>query len=214
MTERIHRFKQTGFLVGFFGCFAMLILSSAPFVKAQVVTKIKPTVSDKPLTTEQLSVYKAMLASWFEGVKVSGNLAIQTEPLDIKADYWDDSCSKGILLEKDSPDIVHRFRAEDLDGLGSPGLHIVDPNQQSKVINEHDPGKAIREGRPVDDAVKDGFSHGLLTLSEIRFDESHTHALVQFSFRCGRLCGHATPMLMVKKDGIWKRQAMCGGYIS
>jgi hypothetical protein len=206
--------KRKELFVRMVGSIALFVLSSAALAIAQEVTETKLIVSDKPFTAEQLSVYKAMLASWFEGEKISGNLAIQTESLDIKADYWSLTCFKRFLFESNTPGLVHRFRAEDLDGLGSDALRLVDPEYQSKVIDEHDPGKEISDGRPLNDAVEDAFSHGLLTLSEIRFDKSHTHALVQFSFRCGRLCGHATPMLMEKKDGTWKRKAICGGYVS
>jgi len=124
------------------------------------------------------------------------------------------SCFKGLLLEKISPNIVHRFSAGDLDRLGSGTLRLVDPEAQAKVIDEHDPGKVIGNGKAVDDAVEEGFSNGLLTVSEIRFDKTHTHALVQFSFRCGMLCGNATPMLMEKRNCVWRLKAMCGGYVS
>ena len=214
MVERSVCFEQRRFFASSLVCLVLLVLSALRLASGQQSQEAKTIVSDRSLTTEQLAIYKTMLASWFEGEKISGNLAIQTEPLDIKADYWDSSCFKGLLLENISPGIVHRFRAEDLDSLGSGALRLVDPEDQSKVIHEHDPGNAIRDGKPVDDAVEDGFSHGLLTLSEIRFDKTHTHALVQFSFRCGMLCGHATPMLLEKKNGIWKRKAMCGGYVS
>jgi hypothetical protein len=214
MFDRSARFERIRIFSSSIVCLALLALSAIRLASGQQSQETKTIVSDKPLTAEQLAVYKAMFVSWFEDSKLSGNLAIQTEPLDLKADYWYASCLKGLLLESISPGIVHRFRTEDLNSLGSGALHLVDPEEQSEVNDEHDPGKAIRNGKPVDDAVEDGFSHGLLTVSEIRFDKTHTHALVQFSFRCGMLCGHATPMLMEKKNGMWKRKAMCGGYVS
>ena len=81
-------------------------------------------------------------------------------------------------------------------------------------MSDNDPGKAIQKGKNVDEAVANGFAHGLLTISEIRFDKTHTHALVSLSFVCGGLCGNGTTMLLEKKDGAWMRKAQCGGWVS
>jgi hypothetical protein len=98
--------------------------------------------------------------------------------------------------------------------LGFANLRLVDPELQAREVRKNDPGNAIREGKSVDDAVGNGFTHGLFTLGEIQFDQSRTHALVSFSFWCGSLCGHGTTTLMEKKDGVWMRKKQCGGWQS
>jgi hypothetical protein len=175
---------------------------------------MKPKVSDKPFTAEQLVVYRALLTSWYEGDTAAINLAIQTDPIDPNDDSFDKACLKGIFLEKAKPVAVHLFRSEDLAQLGFAKLRLVDPELQAKEVRENDPGKAIREGRLVDDAVDNGIAHGLFTLSEIQFDKSHTHAIVQFRSWCGMLCGHGSTMLLEKKNGTWMSKKQCGGWQS
>ena len=109
---------------------------------------------------------------------------------------------------------MRRFKDEDLKALGAGHIRLVDPDAHGKEVRDNDPGDAIRRGADVNDAVKGGFAHGLFTLGEIRFDRSHTHAIVSFSFWCGALCGHGATMIMEKRDGSWVRQKNCSGWIS
>jgi hypothetical protein len=175
----------------------------------------KPRISQTPLTAEQLAVYRTVLVDWFENEKFSINLAelttgstspVQSEPDD------DAVCAKGFALEPRDGE-VHRFQEQDLAQLGGH-IRLVNPDAHAQQVREHDPGNAIRNGTSVDDAVKGGFAHGLFTLGEIRFDKSHTHAVVSFSFVCGSLCGHGSTILFEKKDATWKQKKQCGGWIS
>ena len=174
----------------------------------------KPPINQAGLTSEQLAVYRTVLVTWFQSEKFSVNLSELTDLSDYPDGSSDTECGKGLLLEKPVQE-VHRFQAQDLDpfGVGSH-IHLVDPDAQSRKVHENDPGDAIRKGAPVDDAVKNGFSHGLFTLGEIRFDRDHTHAVVSFSFVCGGLCGHGSTLLLEKKNGTWKQKKQCGGWIS
>jgi hypothetical protein len=180
----------------------------------QQAQEVKPKVSENPFTTEELVVYRAVLTSWYESDKTAINLADQTNPINSDDDSFDKACLKGLVLEKTNPNEVHRFRAEDTVQLGFINLRLVDPELQAKEVRENDPGNAIRKGGSVDDAVDKGFAHGLFTLGEIQFDQSHTHALVPFRFWCGRLCGNGSTMLMEKKGGVWRQKTQCGGWVS
>jgi hypothetical protein len=176
---------------------------------------VKPPISQTPFTAEQLAVYRTVLVDWFQNEKFSINLAelttASTSPVESEPD--DDAvCAKGLALEPRTVE-VHRFQEQDLALLGGH-IRLVDPDSHAKQVREHDPGNAIRNGTSVDDAVKNGFAHGLFTLGEIRFDKSHAHAVVSFSFWCGRLCGHGSTILFEKKDGAWKQKKQCGGWIS
>ena len=198
---------------------ASVFIASLAFVNiasasAQQSGEVAPKVLDQPLTAEQLAVYRTMLASWFQGEKARVNLSGFTDPNDSIGASLDKGCLKGLSLEAVSLGLVHRIRPEDLTQLGPFEFHLVDPKAGKKEVSDNDPGKAIRKGNPVDEAVENGFAHGLLTLGEIQFDKTHTHALVSFSFVCGRLCGNGTTILLERKDGTWRKQAECGGWVS
>ncbi len=143
------------------------------------------------------------------------NLAIQTVPLGDTGSAADESCCKGLDLEPASPTIVHRFRQQDLAQLGpSRTLTLVDPDQQKQDVRNNDPEKTVGDGRTIEDAVRNGFAHGLVTLSEIRFDKGHKHAIVSYGFYCGSLCGNGGTLVLEKMDGVWQRKSRCGDWIS
>jgi hypothetical protein len=64
------------------------------------------------------------------------------------------------------------------------------------------------------EAVRDAFATGLLSVSEVAFDKDHLHAVMTFSFVCGRMCGHRETIVFEKKDGEWKRSKQCRSWIS
>ena len=170
----------------------------------------RPTVSKQPLTAEDLAIYAAVIHGWVDDGKHPVHIAMLTEPLHVEDSA---GCSKTPLGKADS-NVVHRFRKEDLAQLGSSMIELVDPDAQSLEIEKNDPGRAIRNGASVDDAVRNGFAHGMVTLSEIRFDMKHEHAIVWYGFRCGGLCGNGGTVLMEKKDGKWRRGKSCGVWMS
>ncbi|HLY98468.1 MAG TPA: hypothetical protein VKT33_05315 [Candidatus Angelobacter sp.] len=175
----------------------------------------KPMVSDDPLTSEQIAVYRAFLQGYNNGSGSTLNLANVTDiwgdpSLDVKQGQ---GCLKGIHLEniKLAKSTVHRT-----DALASANLIIVDPAKQNEQVRRNDPSTALREGsKTVDDAVKDAFSSGLLTLSEIAFTKDHQWAVMSFSFHCGMLCGHGSVIVLHKNQGVWKiTKRNCGGWIA
>jgi hypothetical protein len=50
-----------------------------------------------------------------------------------------------------------------------------------------------------------GFQAGLLSVSEVAFDEAHQFAVFRFSFICGSLCGRGGTLVFVKVDGKWRK---------
>lgn len=193
----------------------VLALATVGLAAGQEAQDAKPKVSDKPLSAEQLAVYRAVLGNWMAQEMPALNLAIQTVPLETTGAFGDEDCAKGLELEPASPTVVHRFRQQDLPQLG-PGrtFTLVDPDRQRKEVRDNDPEKTIGEGRSIEDAVRNGFAHGLVTLSEIRFDKEHKHAIVSYSFFCGSLCGNGGAVILEKIDGAWQRKSQCGAWIS
>jgi hypothetical protein len=171
-------------------------------------------IADQPLAVEQLAICRAMLMSWFQGEKANVNLAEVTDPIDPNDASMGARCVKGLSLEAVSSKQSHCIRPEDLAQLGPFEFRLIDPKAGKGEVSSNDPGRAIQRGKPVDEAVENGFAHGLMTLGEIQFDKTHTHAVVSFSFVCGSLCGNGTTMLMEKKDGVWRKKAQCGGWVS
>jgi len=191
----------------------MLALAGLASGQDNQETKLK--VSDKPLTAEQLAVYRVVLGSWMAQEMPALNLAVQTVPLGETGPAGDEECTKGLELEPASPTVVHRFRQQDLARLGpSRTLTLVDPDWQKQEVRNNDPEKTIGDGRTIEDAVRNGFAHGLATLSEIRFDKQHKHAIVSYGFFCGSLCGNGGAVVLEKIEGVWQRKSRCGEWIS
>lgn len=172
-----------------------------------------PGLSDKPLTNEDLSVYRAVLAGWFQEKDFSVNLSNRTSLPDSLEISSEAECAKHGSFARPGT-YVHQFRQSDLSQLGSANIKLVDADAQRQQVSANDPSKALRDGKTVDDAVSAGFKHGLFTLGEIRFNKNHTRAVVSFSFVCGMLCGHGSTLLLEKVDGAWKIKKRCGGYES
>jgi hypothetical protein len=174
----------------------------------------KPTVSNQPLSGEQLAIYKIILHGWMDDGKGSFNLGIETVPLELDGPSGGESCAKGLELEAASPRVVHRFRSQDIAQLGSGKAVLVDREEQGREVSKNDPENTMRRGASVEETVKNGFAHGLVTLSEIRFDVKHEHAIVWYGFVCGGLCGNGGTVVLEKKGGIWKRGKACSIWMS
>ncbi len=206
----VHRRRLKGFLVRL----AVVLLLAAGLAAAQEAPEAKPIVSDKPLTAEQIAVYRVVLHGWMDNELSTVNLSIQTVPFPTNGAIDASDCGKDLDLEPAAPAMVHLFRAADLAQLGSGNISLVDRERQRKEVAENDPGKTIGEGRSIEDAVRNGFAHGLVTLSEIRFDKGHKHAIVSYSFFCGSLCGNGGTVILEKNDGAWQRKSRCDEWIS
>jgi hypothetical protein len=195
-------------------CFLALMLFSAGLSATQESAETKPKVSDQPLTAEQLAVYRTVLHGWMENEVSAINLSIQTSLFLIGGAFDARDCGKEFDLEPVVPGVVHRFRLTDLPQLGSDKIGLVDPERGRKDVADNDPGKTIGEGRSIEDAVRNGFAHGLVTVSEIRFDKTHTHAIVSYSFFCGSLCGNGGTVILEKVEGGWQRKSRCSDWVS
>src|SRR5580658_7876250 len=95
-------------------CLALFALVSAAAAAGKKSDDAKPKVSDQPLTTEQLAIYKIILHKWMDDGKHPFNLGIQTILFDLNGPFGDEACAKGLKLEADSSPVVHRFRSQDI----------------------------------------------------------------------------------------------------
>jgi hypothetical protein len=90
-------------------------------------------------------------------------------------------------------------------------LRLSDPKQQLDKIKSIDPSHTSRKGKSVKDAVRDAFAAGLLSVSEVAFDENHLHAFMSYGFYCGSRCGQGHNLLFEKSREKWRvKDALCG----
>lgn len=183
----------------------------------------KPVISKDRLTAEQVVVYRTVLEDYFKDAdrtEIALNIANVTEPFgDAISD--DGSCLRGLPIKAaKSSRVVHRIPGEV--ALG-PQMVLVDPHRQQDAIEKNDPSKAIQSaisnGQPLSDSelehsVKQAFSTGLFTFSEIVFNREHTRAALWYGFHCGMLCGHGNTLVLTMVKGRWKISKICGGWIS
>jgi len=81
-------------------------------------------------------------------------------------------------------------------------------------VKSNDPGDKLLSGTLIEDLVTSAFATGLLQLSEIAFDKSRRYAVLQFSFRCGGLCGHGGTLVFEKTNGRWQSKQTCSRWIA
>jgi hypothetical protein len=178
----------------------------------------KPTISDAPLTTEQIAVYRAVLSEYTKGSATVLNLANITEPLDGS----DVTCLIGfyIAVKKQTPPLIHRIGPALIVNMK---IALVDPERQHQAVRDNDPDNLIRKAtddhqkitdEQLDKSLKSAFDSGLFTLSEIAFDKDHHRAAVSYNFLCGRLCGNGHTLTLRKVANHWQVTRRCGGWIS
>lgn len=195
----------------------LLIVSSLQVVAQENAPKA--TISDAPLTNEQIAVYRAVLTDYLKESEGALNLANVTVPVE----GADGECLKGLIKvpkENSNSAVIHRIGPS---LVGDMKIRLVDPHLQEEKVKENDPGrlmrKAIEEHRTftdeqLDQSLKSAFHSGLFTLSEIVFDTEHRHAVVSYSFVCGGLCGHGNTLVLKKAGDHWAIAKRCGGWVS
>jgi len=158
----------------------------------QLLAASPSKVSSSSLNPEQMSVYRDLLAQWRSNPSESINVADLTfvlEPDD--GDF--NGCMKEFPHEQPLTE-VHRF-AKDFEVANH--VSLVDPKDH-KIL---DPMDQMRQGEPVESAVRNSFDKGILYLSEVVFDRKHKRAAVRYGFVCGGLCGSSETVVLEKHRG-------------
>lgn len=195
---------------------AFLVVFSLGAVAQGTVQKLK--VSDAPLTSKQLAIYRVVLVNYLKGSGRVLNLANITEPFDEP----DTACVPGLdsRVAKRSASTVHRIASSFVAGTK---ITLVDSSRQQATIKESDPQNLMRKAlddhqkitdEQLDQSVKSAFDTGLFTLSEIAFDRDHRRAVLSYSFVCGRLCGNGNTLVLRKVGHNWKVLKRRGGWVS
>jgi len=197
-----------------FACLALNVSSDAQ-------DEPKPTLSNEPLTAEQIAIYRVVLAAYRKGADDALNLADRTELFERTEGASDLGCTRGIRPNDPNPvPVVHRIASSAMLG---PKLVLVDPDHQQEQIKKNDPQNLLKRAiddheqvtdKQLDDSVKQAFETGVFSLSEIGFDKEHRYAVVAYSFVCGGLCGSGNTLILRKAGKKWKVIKRCGGWVS
>lgn len=156
---------------------------------------------------------RVFLAAYTKGDRpVHLNLAIRTSPLALP-DGITEGCLKGISIDvANTGSVIHQF---DSQNALSSNVRLVDPDEQEKKVQQNDPSNTMSQGQSVAPAVESAFASALLTLSEVAFDKDRRYAVMTFTFRCGRKCGHGATLVFEKRSGQWKESKReCSSWIS
>jgi len=172
-----------------------------------------PAVNKKPLTNDQFEIYKVLLKSYRRNDHATLHLSDRTVLIVHTAVTADDGCMKPEQIEP-QPNEIHLFSKSDLKKLDDENLILVDSLEQRRETEANDPWNGIKAGQSIDTAVRNGFAHAEFTLSEIQFDIKHEHAIVSYSFICGRLCGHGGTMQLAKVNGVWTKTGLCHDWVA
>lgn len=162
-----------------------------------------------PSKTDEAAVYDAVLASWF-GKETNHQLVderLGNAPSSKDPEFKD--CTKGLDFPTSSSGIVNERTLVGVP-LKTKGIELVDGSHWKPV----DPGQAIANGKSVDSAVRDGFSHSLMSFSQIAFSRDGKDALVRFSVTCGSLCGSGATIHLRKHTVGWVIVDRCSNWIS
>jgi hypothetical protein len=177
----------------------------------------KPTKSTKPLTPDEIGIYKVVLAHYSSKEAGMLNVSIRTFPLDPESDR--NGRSKGGCLQdmelENLTSASRTFHELTPDVLSGKNMKLVDPKKHAQVVRSNDPDKTMRHGKSVESAVASAFATGLFSMSEIAFDKERRHAVVSYIFWCGFLCGNGSTLVFEKTGQEWRRTNRdCGGWIS
>ena len=166
-----------------------------------------PEKIERKATTEfspdQIAIYSYLLKSYRTLVKPTYRdmlaqafyLEGETEPFEMKELELGRGCLKGIDLEvlpKEEIPTMHR---------------LLEQTWLPSDVKSADEVKCLDAPKSTSQICWQ--TEGALSLTEILFDKSHTHALVGFGVGCGMECGWGEIAILEKVAGHWRRQAVC-----
>lgn len=176
----------------------------------------KTIVSTDSLSADEVAVYRVVLHRWNSDARTSLNVSDRTFPLDAvspRSSISNCECARSLEVQS-LVGASHSIHALTPAVFPERNIRLVDADTQFTTIQHNDPHNGMARGKSVENAVDDAFVSGLFSMSEIAFDRDHRQALVSYSFVCGSLCGSGGTWLLEKVDGVWRRNDVCGGWVS
>ena len=188
---------------------AMPVMAAACFALTAVAENLPDpsSITSLNLTRDEQVIYETLLQSWL-GRKHAPQLVDQR--LGPPPSTTDNAECAGALRFPGPIAGTKETKTLDPAALHIPNIKLIDGAKWSAA----DPETAIRQGKAVDAAVSEGFSHSLIYFSQIRFTQDRKDALVKFGMACGSLCGTGFTLIMHKSNGRWRDVRRCSSYIS
>jgi len=162
-----------------------------------------------PLSQDEIAIYETILASW--SGENSGHQLVDYR-LDTPPEASDPElrqCTKGLRFPQKAQQVKSQ---KSLVGVEFKGETIALTDGSKWEPN--DPELAIAKGKSVAKAVSEGFSHSLISFSEVTFSVDGRDALVEFSMVCGMLCGSGSTIHMHKAGLQWHEVNRCRSRVS
>jgi hypothetical protein len=119
----------------------VFVVSLLVGISGTASTKTKPTLSQTPLTPEELELYGIFLDSFVGKGKDPVNFSEKTIPLTLRDSDKEGPCLEGISLNS-SPEAVQTIHIFPASIADARAVHLVDPKKQKLK----DPGKATKKG--------------------------------------------------------------------
>src|SRR6266705_1455696 len=163
-------------------CMVLVVALSLSFTARAQDDAPKLKVSGESLTREQAAVYRAVLQNILSNSKDTLNLANTTEPIRQPGALFNGACPKTSQpqVAQYSPSAVHHLDPALVQNLK---IVLVEPGPQDEKIKKGDPAilmKRVIDDRQdvpqkqIDDATERAVKNGLLTVSEVIFQETQS----------------------------------------
>jgi hypothetical protein len=167
------------------------------------------SVANDSISPDEIAIYETVLGSWLGKQNDPQLVSEQLSAAPSKEDPEFSDCAKGLNLSEAAQG---NRPQKSLAGVQfkRAGVQLVDGSKWKPA----DPGEAIANGTSVDTAVREGFSHSLISFSQIAFTRDGKDALVKLGMVCGGLCGSGSTIHLRKSAVGWEILGRCGGWIS
>jgi hypothetical protein len=186
----------------------LLALYVTSLVSTQPQPPSGPTLTDQPLSSDSIAIYREFLTSnpALALASTTLNVSLVTEPFLYKSYVDPDrSClSLAHIHELSTPDL-HKLPSE---ALADAHIHLVDlyiPPPPPPPPNRSVATKTLAIfHRPAAAPASPSRPDSLVTLSEIVFDDSHTHAAFRYTFASGAHNAKGATAIYELDHGSWK----------
>jgi len=178
----------------------LLLLNFGLLLLASCKSGASTPRSQESLTSEQSQVYSDFLERFSKLHFTS--LSNRTFPFDLSTVAKDAPCLHDLQFEgaREASKIVHSLTPNVLRGRSIP---LVSAQEESEILKQRDAKKATQStDSPIDgsDARKD---LGILALSEVIFDKSHSYAVLRYVLLCGSRCNSGAILVLEKVGSQW-----------
>lgn len=182
-----------------------LMIAGLALAAGSAATQSRDPASGVATTADEQAIYQTILSAWLGGEQ--SRQMVDRRLGDAPSVSDNAECTKGLRFSEGSKGSLS---ALDAATFHQRNVELVD----GSTWRADDPERSMAQGKSVDAAVKEAFSHSLFSFSRIAFSDDGKDALVSFGMVCGSLCGHGETLHMHKSGSQWKKTGDCGSWES